>query len=108
MENARLSQLLAFLEKEPADSFLNYALAMEYAGAGKDAESIAILEKLLERDPEYTGAYYHLGQAYLRAGYRDKAMKIWQEGVEMTGKLKKHHALSELKNVLNELLYEED
>jgi len=108
MPSERLQQLLDFLEKEPKDPFLNYALAMEYRSVGDSDKAHQQFLNLVEVSPEYTGTYYHLGYSFLEKGERDQAVEIWEKGIAVCKEQKKQHALSELQSALNNLLFEED
>ncbi len=65
MSQVRIQQLLEFLEKEPDDIFLNYALALEYQ---KDKATIDKAQELFEtiilKDENYLAAYYQLGKLF--------------------------------------------
>ncbi|MBI1305985.1 MAG: tetratricopeptide repeat protein [Bacteroidetes bacterium] len=104
----RISQLLKFLENEPDDPFLNYALAMEWIGKNDDKKATELLEKLIENHPEYSASYYHLGAIYQRRGNKDLAEKIYRSGIEITRRKKEQHQLAELQSALNNMLYDEE
>ncbi|MFI5148519.1 MAG: tetratricopeptide repeat protein [Bacteroidia bacterium] len=103
MEQTRLEQILEMLNADPADSFLNYALALEYEKAGKPEEAIRMLEKLLERDPSYTGAYYKLGQLYESVKELKKAADCYRRGVVLTQQQGHTRTWRELKEALQQL-----
>ncbi|MCB9246442.1 MAG: tetratricopeptide repeat protein [Flavobacteriales bacterium] len=103
----RLDQLKEFLEKEPDDPFLNYALAMETESAGDRQRALDILRTLRNTHPDYTATYYHLGRLLLEFGKRDEALAIFEEGVKRTRAKKEQHLLAELQSALNNLLYDE-
>jgi Tfp pilus assembly protein PilF len=111
MRNDRLAQLLSFLEKEPKDSFLKYALATEYLGMGDDQTALSYFTDLIETDPNYVGTYYHLGKLYERLAEKEKAEKIYKDGIIISKKASNLHAASELQQALNSLVgqdYEDD
>ena len=101
----RIEQLKSFLEKTPNDAFLNYALATEYVALGKDDLALVIFEKLRNSDPEYFATYYHLGKLYERIDEEDKAIEIYEQGMEITKKLGEKHAFGELRGVYEELTF---
>lgn len=98
--NERIKHLVEMLEKEPFDSFLNYALATEFFKQGNSSEAIEMLEKILERNPDYLGAYLQLGQWYETVNKADKALAIYQKGCIVAQKQQNHKALSELNQAI--------
>lgn len=106
MEKSRLETLEEFLAASPADSFVRYGLAQEYARQGQAAKAVEQFRELISRNAEYKAAYYHLGQALERLGRRDEARKAYQDGIEVTGRLGDDHARSELQAALELLLTE--
>src|SRR5262249_21971012 len=52
-ETERLQQIRALLADDPADPFLRYGLAMEYAGQGDDATAARHFRDLITASPEY-------------------------------------------------------
>ncbi len=80
MEIDRLELIEEMRKKNPNDSFLAYAAALEYQKKGKNTRAISIIEELLKRDPEYLGAYYQLGKLYEEEGDLDKAKKTYKNG----------------------------
>ncbi len=45
------------------------------------SERIAMLRRALAGDPADPGLYYHLGDAYSKAGLRSEELKLYQEGI---------------------------
>lgn len=104
---SRLEQLLQFLEQEPDDPFLNYALAMEMDSAGDKERALSILFKLQSSHPDYTATYYHLGRILLETGKKDEAKHYLEEGISRTRAKNERHQLAELQSALNNLVYDE-
>lgn len=107
MREERIAKLLAFLEQNPNDNFLRYALAQEYIGMQKDDLAKDILETLLKESPDYIASYYHYGKLLQRKGKNDEAENIFEKGISIGTELKEHHAVKELKDALNELLFDD-
>ena len=103
MENARIAQLLEFLKSEPDDSFLNYALAIEYVGQGNDGDAKALFEKVKNHDESYVATYYHLGKLYEREQNLNEAIVTYKQGINIAQQKGDRHALSELKGALMEI-----
>lgn len=100
MSNSRLAQIEEMLKSEPNDSFLNYALALEYAKANDVAKAIQLIETLLSKDENYLGAYYQLGKYYEQIQDIQKAISTYTKGVEVAKKIKNNKALGELNEAL--------
>ena len=93
---SRINQLKTFLKDNPKDSFLLYALAKEYQGSGQFDEALHQFQVLLEEDPNYVGAYYHLGKLYESMEQPSKAFFTYKKGMEVADLVNDQHAKSEL------------
>lgn len=98
----RIQYLTLLLRNDPRDSFLNYALALEYNNLGNFDDAIDLLESLRFNDPGYSPTYYQLGSIYIEQGETDKAKLAIEEGMALT-KNKDVKTHSELKALLDEL-----
>ena len=92
------------LAEQPNDPFLNHAMALEEIKLGRDEEAKALFENLLEHDPDYVGSYYHLGKLLERQGDEQKAMEVYERGMETAKKIGDMHALSELRAAYDNLI----
>ena len=101
----RIEKIKEFLSKQPNDSFLQHALALEYIKLGKDEEARNLFHSVLERDPSYIGTYYHLAKLYERNEKVNDAIKIYEKGMQEAKKAGEDHAFGELKSAYEELLY---
>lgn len=95
----RLTQLQGFLESQPDDSFILFAIAKEYEGSDQLTKAEEQYLHLKSVDPDYVGLYYHLGQLQEELDKPEDAMSTYIEGIEIAKKLKDQHALSELQGV---------
>lgn len=93
----------AFIEKQPNDSFLQHALALELVKLGDDASARNVFEKLLQQNPNYAGSYYHLGKLLERAGETANAIAIYEKGIEVARALGDNHAGNELQGALDDI-----
>lgn len=100
MQSSRIEQLLLLLKAEPEDSFLNYALALEYAKQDELSKAIAIIESVLKKTPDYLGAYYQLGQLYEQNNQISKAIACYKKGIEIAQFQQNKKTLSELNQAL--------
>ena len=100
MSDTRLLQLQEMLKDEPHDSFLNYALALEYANAGNINKAIELIETLLLRDQNYLGAYYQLGKYYEATEQLQDAIATYKKGISIAQQQKNRKAQGELNEAL--------
>lgn len=111
MHPNRLQKLLDFIENEPNDPFLKYALATEYLNANEPDKALNYYEDLVQNHPDYVGTYYHLGKLYEALDRKDDAIKTYQSGMTIARTARDNHAFSELQAVYNSaagLNYEDD
>lgn len=102
---SRLEQLLKFLEEDPDDPFNIYALALEYQKLDPE-KALVLFNLLLEEHANYVPTYYHLGKLYEETGERDKAITVFEKGVEKARIQNEFKALRELRSALDELIFE--
>jgi len=101
MQNTRLNKLLAFLVTEPNDPFILYALATEYNTLNDTEQAFHYYLKLVAEHPLYVGTYYHLGKLYQKVQQEDKAIEIYQLGMQRAREKGDRHAFSELQGAYN-------
>jgi len=101
----RIEKLKEFLNTNPADSFLQHALALEYIKTGDDGEARKLFEEILNREPGYVGSYYHLGKLLERNNEIDAAIKWYEKGMEEAKRAGENHALGELRGAYEELTF---
>lgn len=92
----RLEKLLQFLEENPGDNFILFAIAKEYEKTGNDDEALRYFEQLRAENESYVGLYYHLGKLWERKSEPAKAFKTYTRGMEIARRAGDQHALSEL------------
>ena len=103
MASTRLEVLLSMVERNPADSFSRYGLAMEYVRSGDLATALDHFMQLLTHNPNYAAAYFHGGQALEKLGRIDEAKGLYRRGIEVTGATGDDHTRSELQAALSML-----
>jgi tetratricopeptide (TPR) repeat protein len=111
MHHIRLQKLLNFLETEPNDPFLKYALATEYFNANDFEKAVRFYEDLLKNHPVYVGTYYHAGKLYEQLDRKSDAIAVYQKGMQVSRSAGDMHAFSELQSVYNSAMgldYEDD
>lgn len=99
----RIEKLKQFIDQNPQDHFSKHALSMEYIKLGDDPAAKALLESILQADPDYIGSYYHLGKLWERAGDVENAKQVYMSGIEIARKQGDHHARGELMTALDNL-----
>jgi tetratricopeptide (TPR) repeat protein len=103
----RLKKLEKFLEKEPDDPFLLYAIATEWLNEDQD-KAREHFDLLLKDHEDYVGTYYHAAKLYETLGDKERAEDIFKKGIIIANNSGDHHALRELKTAYNEFLFDED
>lgn len=101
----RIEKLKAFLLQNPADSFVQHALALEYVKEGNDDEARKLFEQLLQRDANYVGSYYHLAKLLERTGQQKLAIEWYEKGMEVAKVMGDRHAYSELLSAYEQLTF---
>lgn len=96
----RLQQLQAMLEREPADAFLLYAIALEHKKLNEPQQAIAYLDRALQSDPGHCYAYYQKGQVLEASGDADGARRVYQRGIEVAKQKGDEKARGELEGAL--------
>ena len=93
------------MAQNPADSFVQHALALEYIKAGDDAAAQKLFEDILQREPSYVGSYYHLAKLFERNGNNKDAIIWYEKGMDEAKKAGENHAYNELRSAYEELTF---
>jgi Tfp pilus assembly protein PilF len=101
----RIEKLKEFLQVSPEDSFIKHALALEYINLGDDKTARDLFEELLNREPGYTGSYYHLAKLLERIGQMKDAIEVYEKGMKETKRTGDNHAYNELRAAYEELTF---
>lgn len=88
------------MKTDPKDSFLKYALALEHEKSGELKMATKIIENLIAQDPNYLGAYYKLGQLYEQNQKFDRAIKIYNKGIQLADEKNDNKCKGELEEAL--------
>lgn len=100
--NTRMEILKRYLVEDPSDSFLRYALALEFIALNDNEQAYQQLEKLLNDDPDYLAAYYMAGKSAEALGETTTAMNFYAKGIEVARSQKDLHTLNELTEAFNQ------
>ena len=60
----RIAMLTEVLAASPEDTFARYGLAMEYSKAGQIEQALTEFKTLIEKNPDYTPAYFMAAQTW--------------------------------------------
>jgi tetratricopeptide (TPR) repeat protein len=101
----RIEKLKEFLKASPQDSFVQHALGLEYIKLGDDGSARSLFEQIVNREPGYTGTYYHLAKLLERNDKTGEAIKVYEKGMEEAKKAGESHVYGELKGALEELIF---
>ena len=96
----RLERLQNLLLEDANNSFLHFAIAKEHEAQKNLNLALEHFIFIVDHEPNYLGVYYHLAQLYIKLETLSKGIKLSQQS-------KDHHAESELKGLLMNLLIEE-
>ncbi len=104
MTDSRLQALLNFYQQDPDDPFNLYALALEYAKS--DVKKAREFFGVLLRDHEsYLPTYYQAGTFYSSLGEKEKAMEIFEKGIEIATRAQDTRTIGELRSAYEELMW---
>ena len=93
-----------FLMYDINDSFLKYALALEYVRVKENDIARDCFLKLIKEDKNYVASYYQLGKLYESLNEVEKAMEIYKNGIEIAQKIENKKTLLELQEAYNMLI----
>jgi len=71
------------LEADPANAAVMFGLAKEYEKLGRHTDVIELLENYLSQADDEGNAYGVLANAYLQTGEREKAIAIYNRGIDV-------------------------
>jgi tetratricopeptide (TPR) repeat protein len=99
----RIAALSEILAENPEDAFARYGLAMEYSKAGLIERAIEEYKTLIEKNPDYTPAYFMAAQTLAAASRVDEAKRWLVDGISSARRTGNAHAQSEMTAMLEEL-----
>src|SRR5271157_2765594 len=100
---ARIAMSREILTANPEDSFARYGLAMEYSKAGQTDQALQEFKSLIEKNPDYTPAYFMAAQTLANASRVDEAKRWLVDGISCARRTGNAHAQSEMTAMLEEL-----
>ncbi len=96
----RLDKLLKMLDRDPADTFVLYGIALEHKKAGRNDQAIVFLDRVLTVDAGYCYAYFQKGAVYESLGDVQSACKVYREGIAAAKAKGDAHAQQEITSAL--------
>jgi lipoprotein NlpI len=102
--STRLDILLQFYNDDPKDPFNIYALAIEYLKTDV-VQAQHFFEKLLAEHEDYVPTYYHAAKLFQDLGQADKAIVVYEKGIEKAKAKNDLKAARELKSAYDELMF---
>ncbi len=105
MSNIRLQKLAEMLEKQPHDTFLLYAMGMEYLGIGDVNVAEKYFKQVLEVDPLHVATHYQLGILFTQTNRENEAQTFLARGFELAKQKGDLKTQNEFRSALDELLY---
>jgi tetratricopeptide (TPR) repeat protein len=106
MSEERIKTLTEWMEADPNDPFLPYALALELKKHGNVNQAQKILKDLLQRFPDYLAAYYQLGIMFEETGEKEEALKIYRSGLIKARAQKDTKTSGEINEAIQRLEFE--
>ncbi len=100
MSTSRLDLIAEMLVKNPDDTFLNYAAALEHKKDNENGKAIRIFKKIIEQDPDYLATYYQLGKLLEETGKSKEALEVYKKGHALAVKTNDVKAVGELSEAL--------
>ena len=99
----RIALLTEILTANPDDTFARYGLALEYSKAGQTEQSLEEFKVLIDKNPDYTPAYFMAAQTLANANRIGEAKRMLVDGIGSARRTGNTHAQSEMTAMLEEL-----
>ena len=98
-----IDQLEKLLALDPADAFVLYGLAMEYAKIAQNDRAFDYFDRCIAADPAYCYAYFHKARVQSEAGQTSDAIDTLNRGINAAKAAGDTHAMSEMRELLDQL-----
>jgi tetratricopeptide (TPR) repeat protein len=95
-DSSRLEKLKGMLEKSPGDTFLLYAMALEYRKIGDAKRAMEFLEKVIQHDWGFCYAYHQKGLTMESMGDMEGAKAAYRQGIDAAARKGDRHAGEEI------------
>lgn len=101
---SRKDQIISMLEEAPQDTFLRYALAMEFKSEGDSDQSLKLFNELMEEDPPHVSAFFMAGQQLAAIDQISEAKEVLERGIVNARQQGDSHAAGEMTEFLQSLI----
>lgn len=88
------------VEKDPNDTFLQYAIALEYVGENRLDEAAATFEALMLTAPDYPSGFHQAARVYERLERTVDARRCYEDGMSCADRAGDPHAKAEMSMAL--------
>lgn len=105
MNQERLSKLLQMLEENKEDTFLTYAIAMEFLGGSDTENALLWFAKTMEINDAHLPSMYQLALLHSALGQTETACSYLEKGLELLKGSKDLKTSNEFRSLLDELLF---
>src|SRR5690348_4006661 len=99
----RREKIEAMLADDPHDTFLRYALGMEFQSEGKPELSLPLYMELTKGQPPYVPAFFRAGQLLESLSRITEARAVLRDGIEAARQQGDLHAAGEMSELLTSL-----
>jgi tetratricopeptide (TPR) repeat protein len=82
----KIEQFERLVAHNGQDALSRFTLGRAYLEAGRANDAVRVLEEALTIKPDLTAAYVVLGEAHERSGRLARAIKTWNQGIELAQK----------------------
>ncbi len=97
---SRLNQISRMLQADPSDLFLNFALAMEYAKAGRHDEALLQFTRVAELNPNSVPAYFQKADLLVALNRHAEAREVYTAALAAAEKSGDKHAAQKVREAL--------
>lgn len=82
----KIDQFERLVAHSGQDALSRFTLGRAYLEAGRADDAVRVLDEALAIKPDLTAAYVVLGEAHEKAGRLARAIKVWNQGIELAQK----------------------
>ena len=100
---SRRAQIEAMLKETPDDTFLKYALAMEFKSEEQHEASLKLFGELMAIEPPHVPAFFMTGQQLAGLDRIEEARQVLKQGIEQANVQGNAHASGEMTEFLMSL-----
>jgi len=105
MLNKRLIKLWEMQKENPEDTFLKYAIAMEFLGMNDIVSAKKYFEEVIAVDENNVAAYYQIGKIYETNNEATNAISIYEKGLEAAIKKNDLRSVREINTAIESLKF---